>query len=568
MSEPQLTTKLSARLSNEQLHNLRSVRSVTSKTGAGTVPDVNALTAHNAEELLAEIGYKQELKRTMSGLGCFGIAFSIMGLLPSIITLMGLGLSGTGPVSLLWGWFIAGFLILICIGVPMAETASSLPTSGGLYYWTNYYAPPSLKIPLSFFIGIANTFALAGGVCSISYGFANQILSAIYISKDGDFDITAGKTYGVLVAAISVELLICCLSSKNTSRLQTTSIVANNLLIVIFFIALPIGTARTVGFNDAKFIFGNAENLSEWTPGWAFFQFGFMPACWTIGAFDSCVHMSEEVKDPVRNVPIGILGSISACWILGFLIMIVINACIGPDIAAVVGSPSGQPLAQMFYNSLGKEWAIAFISLAAFCQFLMASSVVTAVSRQAWAFARDEGLPFSRYFKVVNEALAVPVRALFFVCGLSMLISLLVLIGAEGANALFSVAIIGNYVAWMTPQILRITSGRDVFRPGAFYLGKFLSPAMVVLGSFFMSFVIVIACMPTDTTVDKTTMNYSIVLNAGSWIFSFAYYYAYKKGRYVGPKSNLTDAEYVDAVEGDILNIDDVLAAKEDTSSV
>ncbi|KAH3686477.1 hypothetical protein WICPIJ_002546, partial [Wickerhamomyces pijperi] len=536
MTQPESDqVKLSTVLSQEQIHQIRSVRSIVSKTGAGIVPDINAKKATNAEELLAEIGYKQELNRKISGIGCFGVAFSIMGLLPSIITLMSVGLTGNGPVSLLWGWFISGFLILMLVGVPMAEMASALPTSGGLYYWTHYFAPPSMKIQLSFFIGVCNTFALAGGVCSISYGFAEEVLSAVYISKDGDFEITNGKVYGVLIGALVFELLLCCLSSKNFSRLQTTSIVANNLLVIIFFVALPIGTARTVGFNDAKFIFGEVENLSSWTPGWAFFQFGFMTACWTIGGFDSCVHMSEEVKNPTKNVPIGILGAITSCWILGFFILIVINACIGPDIVAVLDTPSGQPLTQMFYNSLGKEWAVAFISLCAFCQFLMAASVVTAISRQAWAFARDNGLPFSRYFKVVNKTLAVPLRALFFVCGLSAVIALLVLIGSQAANALFSIGIVGNYISWCTPQILRITSGRDIFRPGVFYLGKTLSNTLVIIGTAFQLFVIVICCMPNDTTVTPQTMNYSVVLNFGAFAFAFLYYYLYKKGKYLGP---------------------------------
>lgn len=37
---------------------------------------------------------------------------------------------------------------------------------------------------------------------------------------------------------------------------------------------------------------------------------GFQPAVWVIGAFDSCIHMSEEAKNATKAVPIGILTSI------------------------------------------------------------------------------------------------------------------------------------------------------------------------------------------------------------------------------------------------------------------
>ena len=51
-----------------------------------TISHKNIDPQHNAGdvELLAQIGYKQELNRHYSTLQVFGIAFSIMGLLPSI----------------------------------------------------------------------------------------------------------------------------------------------------------------------------------------------------------------------------------------------------------------------------------------------------------------------------------------------------------------------------------------------------------------------------------------------------------------------------------------------------
>lgn len=87
-------------------HELRSMasnlRSVRSRTGAGEVNYINAATSVTDNQLLAEIGYKPELKRQFSTLQVFGVAFSIMGLLPSIASVMGGGLAG-GPVSLVWG---------------------------------------------------------------------------------------------------------------------------------------------------------------------------------------------------------------------------------------------------------------------------------------------------------------------------------------------------------------------------------------------------------------------------------------------------------------------------------
>ena len=78
----------------------------------------------------------------------FGVAFSIIGLLPSIASVLLYAIpSGAGP-SMVWGvsisfkvllpianalhkWAVASLFIL-CVGMSMAELASAAPTSGGV----------------------------------------------------------------------------------------------------------------------------------------------------------------------------------------------------------------------------------------------------------------------------------------------------------------------------------------------------------------------------------------------------------------------------------------------------
>ncbi|KAH3899077.1 probable GABA-specific permease [Saccharomycodes ludwigii] len=534
--------------------SISQLRSVHSNTGAGEVNYINAQTAHGDEALLAEIGYKQELKRQFSTIQVFGIAFSIMGLLPSIASVMGGGLTG-GPVTLVWGWFISGLCILT-IGISMAESASACPTAGGLFYWTGLYSPTRYKVSFSFIIGWVNSLALVSGVCSIAYGFAEEVLAAVVIQKDGNFDVTNGKTYGVFAAAVIGMTLSTCLASTAISRLQTFSIVANCFIILLLFIALPIGTKiNRGGFNNGKFIFGTFENFADWNDGWQFCLQGFMPACWTIGAFDSCVHQSEEAKDASKAVPIGIIGSITTCWLLGWLILIVLMACVDPNLENVIDSEYGFALAQIIYDSLGKNWAIAFMSLIAFCQFLMGASIMTAVSRQVYAFARDNGLIFSRYIKMVHKKWSVPINAVIACCIGSLALGCLCLIDTAAANALFSLAISNNYVAWGFPTAMRLTFGRDIFKPGPFYLGKFWSPVVDWFSVIYQSFIIILVMFPsTQHNIAKDTMNYACVIGPGVVILSWLYYIAYQKKYYHGPISNLTDEEYIDKVGTDVID--------------
>lgn len=542
--------------------NFKSLRSILSQIGAGEVNYINAVKSVSDNQLLAEIGYKQELNRQFSTIQVFGVAFSIMGLLPSIASVMGGGLGG-GPVSLVWGWFIAGLFILL-IGLAMAENASAIPTAGGLYYWTYYYAPEGYKEVLSFIIGCSNSVSLAAGICSIDYGLAEEILAAVVISKDGNFEITNGKLYGVFAACVVTMAFFTSMDSKTIAKIQAFSIATNLFTIVMLFIALPIGTKRnTSGYNDGSFTFGDFHNFSDWNDGWQFCMAGFMPAVWTIGSFDSCVHQSEEAKDAKKSVPIGIISSITVCWILGWLILICLMSCVSSDLESVINSEYDFAIAQIINDSLGKTWAIAFMSLIAFCQYLMGTSKVIAISRQAYAFARDDGLPFSKYIKRVDERHSIPYYAIIFSCSLALVLGLLCLIDDTAADALFSLTVAGNYVAWSTPTIMRLTFGKDLFRPGPFYLGDLWSPIISWIGIAFQYFIIILVMFPSQKKgLTKRTMNYACVIGPGMWILSWVYYMVHKKKYYHGPKTNLTDDQYIEVVGSNVMY--QILSQKED----
>lgn len=526
------------------------------------IAEFDPRTAANDETLLAEIGYKQELQRRFSTFQIFGISYSIMGILPSVASITATGLAA-GPAGFLWSWAIASVLIL-SIGVSMSELASAIPTSGGLYYWTFYYAPERIRVPLSFLIGLTNTMALSAGAVSVAYGNAEEILAAVYLSKDGDFDITTGKTYGVFAACIIFQGLATCISSKNVAMLQTISSVSHTGLLVLFLIAVPIGTKINMGgFNDGGFIFAEVQNYSNWPKGWQF-CLSMMTAVWTIGAFDSCVHMSEEAKNASYGVPIGICGSISVCGLLGWIIIIVINACISKDIEAVLDSPTGFPIAQLFYDSLGRRWAIALMSLMAACQWLMGSSLITACSRQIWAFARDDGLPFCSIVKVVNKKLKVPMRAVGLSCIIGLMLGCLCLAGTAAANALFTLYVCGCYLAWCTPIFLKLTSGKHKFKPGSFYLGDRISTINNWISCSWGAYIMLLCMFPANKDPVKTDMNYTVVLSFGVWILAMIYFFVYKYKYFHGPKSNLSPEDAV-LLDGELRSEDADADFYEDT---
>lgn len=68
---------------------------------------------------------------------------------------------------------------------------------------------------------------------------------------------------------------------------------------------------------------------------------------WSIGSFDSCVHMSEEAMHAARAVPLGIMFSAGSALVFGFLVLAVMAATMNPDVSQTLGTNFGQPMAQV-----------------------------------------------------------------------------------------------------------------------------------------------------------------------------------------------------------------------------
>lgn len=171
-----------------------------------------------------------------------------------------------------------------------------------------------------------------------------MFLSVIVVASDGTYTPSNGIIYAVFLACVILHGILASTMSRIMGKLQTVFVVMNFILIFATIIALPIGKAANR--NDGAYIFATTANLTTWPTGWAF-VLSWLSPIWTIGGFDSCIHMSEEAANATKAVPYGILMSIGSCWLFGFILVIVIAACMDPNLENILGSSFGQPMAQV-----------------------------------------------------------------------------------------------------------------------------------------------------------------------------------------------------------------------------
>ncbi|KAL4747822.1 hypothetical protein BDW72DRAFT_206165 [Aspergillus terricola var. indicus] len=494
------------------------------------------------QQLLAKLGYKQELRRSYSTVQIFAIAFSIMGLVPSIASTIPFSLPA-GPAGMVWGWLTASILIFT-VGLAMSDMASSMPTAGGFYWWTHYFAGKRFKRPLSFLVGYSNTLGLIGGICSVDYTLSLLILACISIARDGSWSASNGTIYGLYAGLILIHSLATIVTSNIMPRIQTACIFINVALIIATVVALPVGKVTRGGtLNSGSFVFGHVDNLSNWPTGWNF-VLAFMSPIWAIGFFDSCVHMSEEARDAPKAVPRGILFSAGSACVLGFLVLSVLAAVMDPNVANTAGTVFGQPMAQIYYDSLGKRGALGFMAVLILIQFLIGLSLIVAASRQVFAFSRDYALPFSPILRKITSlnGQPQPINAIIFLGGICVIFGLLALINSVAANALFSLFVASNYVAWGTPILCRLVWSKR-FIPGTFYTGPKVSGVIAGIAVAWLSFGLMLSMFPTVKNPGPADMNYTVVINGFVWIASMLYYAVYARKVFTGPRVTLAEGE-------------------------
>ena len=113
--------------------------------------------------------------------------------------------------------------------------------------------------------------------------------------------------------------------------------------------------------------------------------------------------------------------------VLGFVMIITFCFCVTDIFTQIVTSTAAFPYVDVFYASTGSTGGtIAMVSIVCALGICGNLSVLAAGSRQAWAFARDDGLPFSGWLrKITTIGTPIPLNAIIISLFITIILSLL-----------------------------------------------------------------------------------------------------------------------------------------------
>jgi APA family basic amino acid/polyamine antiporter len=375
------------------------------------------------DEILAN-AEKKGLKRSLGGfqLMMMGVG-AIIG--TGIFVLTAEAAQKAGP-GMMVSFVIAGFVCAVA-ALCYAELASMVPVSGSAYT----YSYAVLGEAIAWTVGWALVLEYAVAASAVSVGWSNYFVGLMERSFSIDIPdaLTRGPYAGGImnVPAAVIALLVTALLVIGTRE----SAAVNAVLVLIKVAALSIFVLLALPVIQG-------ENFEPFAPNgfWDATGMGIAGAAASIFfayvGFDAVSTAAEETKDPQRNVPIGLIGSLAICTVFYLLVSAGVVGSVGaqpvvdaagqavppgsPALAEVCAQPqneravacTGEPLAFVL-EELGWKKVSQLIGLAA---FLALPSVILMMlfgqTRIFFVMARDKLLPFNEQLSKVHPKFGTP----------------------------------------------------------------------------------------------------------------------------------------------------------------
>ncbi len=493
-------------------------------------------------DALHRMGYAQELLRKMSTFSNFAVSFTIISILSGCLTLYQFGMNTGGPVAMNIGWPLVGIMVIL-VGLAMAEVCSSYPTAGGLYYWAAKLGGKN-SAGWSWFTGWFNLLGQVGVTAGIDFGlalFADALLNLT-------LSYPTSPPWIILLYGIALFLhgLLNTFGVSLVALLNDISVwwhVVGVLVIVGVLFIVPTHH-QSVSFIFTKFV--NNTGF-EGVPVYVFLV-GLLVAQYTFTGYDASAHMTEETHNAAVAGPRGIVLSIVVSLVAGWILLIGVTSAIQDytkEVAAVV------PPAQIFVDAVGHNLGVFLLFIVVGAQFYCGMSSVTANSRMIYAFSRDGAVPGSNFWHRINPRTRTPTNSIWFAAVGAFILGLPYLYSPVAYFAVTSIAVIGLYIAYGIPILLRLMAG-DRFQPGPWQLGRWSRPVGVI-AVLWIAFIAILFVLPQFAPGNTwTTFNYAPVAVGVVLLFSGGWWFAGARKWFKGPRVQGT-AEELARIEAELI---------------
>ena len=357
---------------------------------------MNILRRKSFDDLLA---HTQE-KKLNKALGAFDITLMGLGIIigTGIFVLTGIGAAKyAGPGLMLSFVFAAITCAFVCLAY--SELASFLPVSGSSYT----YAYASLGEIFGWWVGWSLILEYSVGASAVAGGWSAYFVGILHsCGIDLPKALTAVPADGGIINLPAV-LILCVIAFIHIHGVRQSATV-NNIIVAIKLAVVALFLA--LGFSHV-----DAANWVPFMPyGWSGVFAGASIIFFAYIGFDAVSTAAEEVKNPQKDLPRGIILSLIICTVL----YIAVSAVLTGMVPYLEFKTTAAPVA-FALQAVGYHWGAAAISVGAICGLTSVLLVMSfGQSRVLFVMSRDGLLP--KFFGHVHPKYKTPARSSLLVC--------------------------------------------------------------------------------------------------------------------------------------------------------
>ncbi len=344
-----------------------------------------------------------------------------------IFLLAGVALEMSGPAAI-FAYILSGIVCMITAS-SAAELATGMPTSGGDYFFVSRSLGPVFGAISGIGIWLSLTFAIAFYL----YGMGEYLSQFLPLTA----------FWGAFIGGILLTILNI-VGAKESGRTQV-------VIVLTLFVILG-------GFSFLGVFNIDTENFSP------FFPFGTEPIFGTTAlvfvsflGFVKIAAVAEEIKDPSKNLPRALIGSVALVTVLYVVILLVIGGMFTQDTIGAVRDPLTAAARRM----LGNPGVVLIVLAGLLATISSANASILASSRINLAMARDRMVP--NWLSKIHEKLLTPYRAIILTGVLAL--TFLLLDSLEDLAKVASVLQLYSYAALNIGCVVLRASNPSWYKP-------------------------------------------------------------------------------------------------------
>jgi APA family basic amino acid/polyamine antiporter len=266
-----------------------------------------------------------------------------------IFVLTGVAAANVAGPGIILSFVLAG-LACAFVSFAYAELSSMIPVSGSAYT----YAYATLGELIAWIIGWDLLLEYAVGASAVASGWSAYFQSILHgLGITLPHCISVASSHGLSSIDLPAVLIVAFINYwlikgvKHTARMTSVFVVVK-LVVVAFFIAVGAFHIDT----------GNYHPFLPF--GWSGVMAGAGVVFFAFIGFDAVTTMSEECKDPQKDVPRGVIGSLIVCTVLYVIVAAIMTGAI--PFAQLGGAGEGAPMAKVL-DHIGFAWASPLVSV-------------------------------------------------------------------------------------------------------------------------------------------------------------------------------------------------------------